>query len=108
MSKSIKWPISIFITVWALLLVAFSAQAQDAYSPFRYDPLTEDQVKIIDTKDEGDTRIINMSYVGADDRLVFAYLIVPQGTGPFGGIIYMHSGFGDRTQFLDARKRRSS
>ena len=42
----------------------------------------------------------DVSYLSARNGRVPAYLVRPAGDGPFAGIVYMHWGQGDRTEFL--------
>ncbi len=42
----------------------------------------------------------DVSYLSAKKGRVPGYLVRPQGEGPFAGVVYMHWGQGDRTEFL--------
>src|SRR5438552_12988511 len=47
-----------------------------------------------------DATVHNISYPSPKGGLVTAYLVVPDGKGPFGAIEFVHWGQGNRTEFL--------
>lgn len=67
--------------------------------------LTADVAKPLDVKEEGRVRKRDsfeehdISYVGPKGR-VTAYLLVPEGKGPFAGILFMHGATGTRRSLL--------
>lgn len=45
-------------------------------------------------------KVLDISYVSPKGGRVPAYLVVPQGEGRFAGLVFVHWGQGDRTEFL--------
>jgi dienelactone hydrolase len=52
-----------------------------------------------------DSTIHDVSYSGLEDDRWRAYLVIPDGTGPFPAVMYLHGGFGDPTNFLAEAER---
>ncbi len=69
-------------------------------NPFDYDakPPLDIQEKSVE-KVEG-AQVHDISYASPKGGRVPAYLVAPEGKGPFAGIIFLHWGQGDRTEFL--------
>ena len=94
------------------LLLAFSltAHAQPANEVaartglFRYNDRSPVTVKEVSTEQRGDATVRDITFAPAPGREVKAYLVVPQGNGPFAGILWVHwlgEEKSNRTQFLD-------
>jgi dienelactone hydrolase len=58
--------------------------------------ITETQIE-----ERGTTKIHHLSYADPNGGVVPALLVVPEGTGPFAAVIFLHSGQGDLYEFLD-------
>ncbi len=43
----------------------------------------------------------DISYAGVEHRRIKAFLVVPQGKSPFAGLVFLHWGMGNRSQFLN-------
>ena len=72
---------------------------------FDYDPQEPLDIQEVSVTDEEDgVKVHDISYVGAIDYRVPAFLVVPPGEGPFAGVIFMHQGFGSRHSFLNEAK----
>jgi dienelactone hydrolase len=82
--------------LWPALVALLAAPA----SPFEYDAkapldLREGSVETVDGVGVGD-----VSYASPRGGRVPGYLVAPPGKGPFAGIVFMHWGQGNRTEFL--------
>ncbi len=69
-------------------------------SLFDYDPQTPLDIRERSVSSEGGVGVHDLSFAGAGGSPVTAYLIVPDGEGPFAAVIYAHWGQGDRNEFL--------
>lgn len=58
--------------------------------------ITETQIE-----ERGTTKIHHLSYDDPNGGVVPALLVVPEGTGPFAAVIFLHSGQSDLYEFLD-------
>src|SRR4051794_36059644 len=83
---------------------AAGSGAVDPTHLFDYDKNADLGVKEIKVEQRGDVSIHDITFVGVDEP-VKAYLVVPAGSGPFAGILYVHwleqSPNANRTEFLD-------
>jgi dienelactone hydrolase len=73
---------------------------------FDYDHSTPLQVEKVSSKQRGDVSVEEMTYVGADQGRVPAYLVIPAGKGPFAAVLWGHwmmpgSPCMNKTEFLD-------
>lgn len=91
-----------------VILLASSVSAQDAsmLRNFDYDQKAPLDVREIGVEQRGDVAIHDISYASPKGGQVPAYLIVPNGKGPFAAIIWAHwyqegSPFRNRKEFLD-------
>ncbi len=79
-----------------LLLLAASCSGQDQHdfkdlaNHFNYNLRAPLNFQQRDVEKRGKVLIIDMEYSGADDDHVPAWLVVPQGDGPFPGIVWGH------------------
>lgn len=77
--------------------------------PFTYDRTVAFDLKEVSKTDAGGIAVRDIDYTSyaPKHKRVKAYLVKPQGTGPFAGIVYFHwlgEKKSDRTQFLDEAK----
>jgi dienelactone hydrolase len=68
---------------------------------FDYDRETPLELDITRTEERGEVDLHDLSYASPRGGRVPAYLLVPRGTGPFAGLLFMHPGGADRNAFLD-------
>jgi len=92
----------------ALLLIAWPSLAQDAalLQHFDYDRNAPLDVKEVGVEHRGNATVHDISYASPKDGRVPAYLVVPNGKGPFAATIWGHwympgSAFLNRKEFLD-------
>jgi hypothetical protein len=90
------------------LLAASVAYAQNSPPPhaFDYDRKAAIDVQEVGVKHRGDIAIHDISYASPKGGRVPAYLVVPEGNGPFAAVIWGHwywsnSAFFSREEFLD-------
>ena len=91
--------------VLLLLLLAVSVAVQNppALDPgkvFAYDASKPLNVKMGKTEEVEMMQVTEISYDSPKIGRVPGYLVVPPGKGPFGGILYMHWGQGNRGEWL--------
>ncbi len=82
-----------------LLLLAAPAVAQNA-DPFSYDPKQPLDVQEVSAKRIGGATLHDINYASPKGGRVPAYLMVPDGKGPFAGVLFMHWGQGNRSEFV--------
>jgi dienelactone hydrolase len=90
------------------LLVAKAAFAQDATSshPFDYDPRAPLDIQEVGVEQRGGVAVHDISYASPKGGCVPAYLVVPEGKGPFAAVLWghwywPHSAFFNRKEFLE-------
>lgn len=99
-------------TLLFFLLLAFSVtthaqSATDAAAHtnlFRYNDKAHVTVKEVSSEQRGDVTVRDITFSPGPGRETKAYLIVPKGSGPFAGILWVHwlgEEKSNRTQFLD-------
>ena len=99
-------------TLVFFLLLAFSVtthaqSATDAAARtnlFRYNDKANVTVKEVSSEQRGDVTVRDITFSPGPGRETKAYLIVPKGSGPFAGILWVHwlgEEKSNRTQFLD-------
>jgi len=76
--------------------------------PFVYDASIPFDTRINSQTEQNGVVVVDLSYAAHDAAFspatggrTLAYLIKPQGNGPFAGLIYLHWQLGGRTQFMD-------
>src|SRR6266540_2022719 len=92
----------------AFLLTASSGRAQDSnlVRHFDYDRQAPLGIKGVGVERRGDARVYDITYASPNGGVVPAYLVVPQGKGPFAAVIWGHwywsnSAVRNRKEFLD-------
>jgi len=68
---------------------------------FDYNSQTPLDIQEVSVTDKDNIKVHDISYAGVKYYRITAYLVVPQGQGPFAGVVFLHWGFGDRSQFLN-------
>ncbi|GCE30860.1 hypothetical protein KDA_63440 [Dictyobacter alpinus] len=68
---------------------------------FAYDEESTPDIKLISENRRGNITIQDITYASPQGGRVPAYMIVPQGNGPFAGVIFVHWSQRDRTEFLE-------
>ena len=76
------------------------AQAQPAIDPFAYDSKLPLDLREASVARLPGASVHDVSYASPKGGRVPAYLVVPEGRGPFAAIVFVHWGQGDRTEFL--------
>jgi len=89
-----------------VLTVSSFPQRTDAPHPFDYDPKLPLDTQDVGVDFRGPTGIYDLSYASPKGGRVPAYLVLPQGAGPFAAVIWGHwcwpnSEFRNRKEFLD-------
>lgn len=67
---------------------------------FDYDQKAPLDIKEVGVIDRSGVRIHDITYASPKNGRVTAYLVVPNGKGPFAGIVFGHWGNGTKTEFL--------
>jgi cephalosporin-C deacetylase-like acetyl esterase len=89
-----------------LLLVATAVYAQDNSSAFDYEAKAPLDIQEAGVEHRGDVAVHDITYASPKGGRVPAYLVVPDGKGPFAAILWGHwywpnSNFFNRKEFLD-------
>jgi dienelactone hydrolase len=84
----------------AVLLAVLTQGTGDPARFFEYDRDAPLDFRVSAEEAVEGTIVQDVSYLSARKGRVPAYLVRPAGEGPFAGIVYMHWGQGDRTEFL--------
>lgn len=98
-------PASLLLLLLALGAV-LSAQSHTAAPPekaaqvFSYDAKAPLDFQERSKEDVRGVKVLDVSYASPKGGQVTAYLVVPPGKGPFAGLVFVHWGQGDRTEFL--------
>ena len=100
--------IELMLLAGTVLFSASSLLAQDAelVHHFDYDQRAPLGIKEIGVERRGDVRVHDITYTSPKGGVVPAYLVVPQGKGPFAAVIWGHWYWGNspmrnRKEFLD-------
>jgi dienelactone hydrolase len=88
------------MTLLAALLAVLTQGAGDPARFFEYDRDVPLDFRVIAEEVVEGATVQDVSYASARKGRVPGYLVRPAGEGPFAGIVYMHWGQGDRTEFL--------
>jgi dienelactone hydrolase len=94
------------IAAFLLLVSALRVQKSDSVKRLDYDHSAPLDVKETSVKKKGDVSVHDISYVSPKGGRVPAYLVVPEGKGPFAAVIWGHwywsnSPMRNRSEFLD-------
>lgn len=68
---------------------------------FVYENESTPDIKLVSQHRRGNVTVKDIIYASPQGGYVPAYLLVPPGDGPFAGLIFVHWGQGDRTEFLE-------
>ncbi len=77
---------------------------QEAVRLYDYNPALPFDLKERSVKDREGVAVHDINYTGATEGRTLAYLVVPPGSGPFAGLVFMHwagASLGDRNEFLE-------
>lgn len=66
-----------------------------------YDPSVPLDCEVLSEQQQRNSTLQDITYTSPKGGKVPAYLIIPQGTGPFAGVIFVHWGEGNRDEFID-------
>lgn len=66
-----------------------------------YDASAPLDVQEAGTEQQGDVRVVDLSYTSPLGGRVSSFLVLPKGEGKHPGILFLHPGQGDRTTFLE-------
>ena len=97
----------IFFLCLAFSLTTHAQSATEAAARsvlFRYNANAPLSIKEVSSEQRGDIAIRDITFSPRPGREVKAYLVVPQGNGPFAGILWVHwlgEAKSNRTQFLE-------
>ena len=98
---------SILCLTWALLSMSALAFPAD-YGQFGYDISRPLGIRQKGTETSGTIAVRDITFDGAAGESIKAYMVVPQGSGPFAGILYVHwlgtPATSNRTEFLQEAK----
>jgi len=98
------------LVVFLLLAFSLTTHAQSANDVaarsalFRYDDRSPVTIKEVSSEQRGDVTVRDITFSPVPGREIKAYLVVPEGNGPFAGILWVHwlgEEKSNRTQFLD-------
>ena len=92
-------------TLFAFVLLASSVSAQtpptrDPLTIFSYDATKPLNVRFGKTEVVNTVQVTEITYDSPKTGRVPGYLVIPPGPGPFGGIVYMHWGQGNKSEWL--------
>ena len=99
--------ISVLFLLLAFTLTTHAQSANEVSARtalFRYNDRSPVTVKEVSSEQRGDVTVRDVTFSPEPGREVKAYLVVPKGSGPFAGILWVHwlgEEKSNRTQFLD-------
>jgi dienelactone hydrolase len=71
-----------------------------AATAFDYDARAALDVREHGRETAGDAAVTDLTYASPQGGRVSAFLVAPPGAGPFAGVVFMHAGASDRSEFL--------
>ncbi|MBI1895847.1 MAG: acetylxylan esterase, partial [Acidobacteria bacterium] len=86
--------------VLAVLVPAAPAAPRDWLRLYDYDPKAPLEVVTNGIEQRPGAAVHDISYASPKGGRITAYLVVPQGKGPFAGMLFMHGGNGSRSSLL--------
>ena len=91
----------VIATLWGALWAQGPATAsRNAVQVFGYDARAPLDFQANSSEDVHGVTVLDVSYASPKGGRVPAFLVVPSGKGPFAGVVFVHWGQGDRTEFL--------
>jgi dipeptidyl aminopeptidase/acylaminoacyl peptidase len=91
----------VLLLAWSDPLAALSEELPESLTKiFQYDQRQALDIQIAHIDNRDHCKVYDLTYVSPRGGRVPAYLIVPDGKGPFGAIVFGHWGNGNRTEFL--------
>src|SRR5712692_764930 len=94
----------IALLVWVSAGLVVQAQTTpsfvEASKLFQYDSSAPLDLKEISVEPDEGATVHELSYASPKGGAVTAFIVIPEGKGPFAGIVYQHWGFGNRNEFL--------
>ena len=93
----------IALLVWVsagLVVQAETPSFAEASKPFQYDSSAPLDLKEVSVEPREGAIAHEVSYASPKGGAVTAFIVIPEGKGPFAGIVYQHWGFGNRNEFL--------
>ncbi len=91
---------ALLIAIVSLSHAAALSQSQPAADPFAYDSKLPLDFREAGVQQLPGATVRDVSYASPKGGRVPAYLVVPEGRGPFAAVEFVHWGQGDRTEFL--------
>src|SRR5688572_4840310 len=93
------WPVCMLVLCWASPAAA-QMSAEDLARDLWYDAKAPLEVKESRVETRAGVAVHDLTYASPMGGRVPAYLVAPPGKGPFAGVVYMHWGQGNRSEFL--------
>ncbi|MGO1119941.1 dienelactone hydrolase family protein [Rhodovibrionaceae bacterium A322] len=97
--------LALLVTLWLQVDMASagSPDIQELRNLYRYDKTAPLQVKseLMEQESGEAYRLFDLQYGLAGETPVSAYLVEPTGSGPHPAVVFLHWGFGNRSQFLE-------
>jgi dienelactone hydrolase len=90
----------LLLASWSEVTVAQIKPFPELAQAFDYDTKAPLDIKETGVEDRGGVKVHDIAYASPKGGQVSAYLVVPQGRGPFAGLVFMHPDYGARTAFL--------
>src|SRR5512146_2359720 len=93
-------PLFFFLVFSAALWAQSPTPPQSAGQIFAYNAKAPLDFQEKSVEQVHGVKVLDVSYVSPKGGRVPAFLIVPPGSGPFAGLVFVHWGQGDRSEFL--------
>ena len=93
--------LTLCLLIFSFFSIFASAQEiSELIKQFDYDRSAPLDVKEVKVETRNGTLIKDLTYISPKGGRVSAYLVIPQGNGPFAGVVFGHWGLGLRSEFL--------